>query len=245
MRRMGLLTAGIASATSGLVMIAACEDSGTSGAEGVDSSSPRFDSSVVPTDSSVPPKDSSLPLVDSAIPTCNLLDAGLDASSFDAAALVCPAGQWRDFAASTCKSCPSTQVTCSALVRDAVDGGAQASPRWNHDFGMGKQTITTILAGGTAQIVYATATAVVGTCFTANSNGANTIDIPVTIDGNALISTFPSAPVDGGAGTQTPCGTLTYTLVDSCCNSRVVNVRLVTNQESQSEVLDRSCPDGG
>jgi hypothetical protein len=246
MRRMGVLAAGIASATTGIVMIAACEDSGSSsGGATVDSSSPSFDSSVVPTDSSRPPVDSSVP-IDAALAACNLLDAGVDASGFDASALVCPAGQWRDFAASTCKACPSAQTTCATITRGELDAGEAGSPDWILNFSAAQQKITTTVAPGTAQIVYATATADVGTCFSANGTPSNTVDVPVSINGNELVSTFPSQPVDGSFSTLTPCGTLTYTLVDACCNQNVVKVRLVVNQESTNTILARSCDlDGG
>jgi hypothetical protein len=242
---MGVLAAGIASAATGIVMIAACEDSGSSSSGGtVDSSSTGFDSSVVPTDSSQPPVDSSVP-VDAAL-SCNLLDSGLDASGFDASALVCPIGQWRDFAATSCKACPSAKTTCTTITRGALDAGEAGSPDWFVNYSSQEQKITTTVAAGTAQIVYATATASVGSCFSANGTGSNTVDIPVAINGNELVSTFPSQPVDGSTSTLTPCGTVTYTLVDACCNQSVVSVRLVVNQESSNPILSRSCDlDGG
>ena len=245
MRRMGLLAAGVASATTGIVMMAACGDTGSRGGGGaVDSSSPSFDSSLPRTDSSTPPVDSSVP-IDAAL-ACNLLDAGVDASGFDASALVCPVGQWRDFAATTCKACPSAQTTCATITRGALDAGEAGSPDWFLNFSAQQQRITTTVAPGTAQIVYATATAAIGSCFSANGVASSTVDVPVSINGNELVSTFPSMPVDGSAATITPCGTLTYTLVDACCNQNVVSVRLVVDQESSSTIVARTCDlDGG
>ncbi len=244
MRRISLLAAGIASAATGIVMIAACEDSGSSGGGTVDSASPSFDSSMLPTDSSTPRVDASVPL-DAAL-ACNLLDAGVDASGFDAAALVCPIGQWRDFAATTCKACPSAQTTCATITRGLLDAGEAGSPDWSINYAALQQKIITTVAPGTAQIVYATATAAVGSCFSADGTASNTVDVPVSINGNELVSTFPSQPVDGAAATLTPCGTLTYTLVDACCNQSVVSVRLVVDQESLSTIVARSCDlDGG
>lgn len=245
MRRVEWMAVGMAGAT-GLAVMAACGDDPTpSGGESPDASASSIDGSAAGPDAAVsdaaqPTSDGSSP-VDAAPAYCSVLDAGFDASAIDASALVCPAGQWRDLAASTCKACPSAKLTCQDLLRGAVDAGALGSPRWSKPVGQ-PQRIETTLADGRAQIVSATATLVVGSCFQASETGTNTVGIPVSVEGNTLVSTFPAQPVPGNLATLTPCGTLTYTLVDACCGSHVVSMRLVTDQESTGTILARSCP---
>jgi hypothetical protein len=109
------------------------------------------------------------------------------------------------------------------------------SPAWDN----GAKAATTTLAAGTAQIVYATASAEVASCFGNSPSGVETrTDLPVSISGNALTTTVP---LQGG---QQPCGKITYTLLDACCRSTVVSVSLFVDSEGGS-VLSRECPDGG
>lgn len=241
MRRIEIVA--LAAAASGTVaIVAACsgadDDRGGSDAGSVDAVS---DTAV---DAAVEPGDAR---ADTEAPKCNVLDAGFDGSA-DAASVVCPPGEWRDFAASTCKTCPATSVKCTSILRGELDAAADASsPTWSADFDAGTQTIRTTLADGVAQVVYASATVEFGQCFSATSVGGNTIPVPVSVEGNALVTTVPRAPLGdaGGGGSYTPCGKIAYTLVDACCTTHTVNVTLVVDQETMSTILARECPDGG
>ncbi len=252
MRKLGTLA--FAGATTGIALFAACgtadnssssssgNASGSSGSSGSNGSSGNASSSSGSTSSSSGGMNDAA-IMDATL-VCNVLDAGFDASSIDAAALVCAPGQWRDFAASTCRTCPASPVTCSTLLRGALDAGTNGSPFWQKNAGT-TQTITTTVADGAAQVVYATATVQVGSCYTgATPMVVATVNAPVSIQGNTLTSTFSVTPTDSGSQ-YTPCGTITYTLIDACCQTQTVRVNLVTDQETTNQIISRACPDGG
>jgi hypothetical protein len=143
---------------------------------------------------------------------------------------LCPPHEWRDFGppdagdAATCKACPTAPITCETALLRIIDGGlAFSMPQY--DGGSNKMTLA--LPPGQLEVISVTnATAVMSSsCYggpTASVTGPQTI--PVSVEGDQLV--FDFAGTDAGSGNGVgPCGTISFTVNDSCCTTSNVVVK--------------------
>jgi hypothetical protein len=196
--------------------------------------------------------DTGIPPFDAA------LDAPLDAALWCGSGAVdggaksrCSTYQWDDFAATdagadadlgtaNCKACPGRALTCADLVR-RVDGGSSqvVSPTYDHYV---TKTLSVDVTAHAGEIVGGAVTVTHATCYGSPYSDASVFTVPVQVHGNNIRAPLAANLADGGTY-DSPCGVITYQLVDSCCTPSTV--KFETYFDPEFGLYKTSCPDGG
>lgn len=232
--------------SAGVAVWACADDESTSSPTAPDGGSittPTNDSGGGGTDTGLPP-------IDAAI------DAPLwcGSGSVDGGATSrCTKYQWDDFAASdagadadlgtaNCKACPGRVLTCADLVHkyDAGNGFMQVtSPSYDH---YQTKTLTVDVTEHAGEIVGGAVTVTHAVCFGAPQDASAKFTVPVQVHGNNVRASLANNLADGGSY-DSPCGEITYQLVDSCCTPSTV--KFETYFDPEYGLFKTTCPDGG
>lgn len=185
------------------------------------------------------------------------LDAPLDAGGWcgkidGGAQSRCTPYQWDDFAATdagadadlgaaNCKACPGRALTCADLVRRIDGGGSQVvSPTYDH---FATKTLSVDVTAHAGEIVGGAVTVTHATCYGAPQNDASVFTVPVQVHGNNIRAPLAGNLSDAGGSYDSPCGVITYQLVDTCCTPSTV--KFETYFDPEFGLFKTSCPDGG
>lgn len=190
-------------------------------------------------DTGVPPGDAA---VDAAL-WCGAIDGGSPSR--------CSKYQWDDFAPSdagidadlgtaNCKACPGRPLKCADLVMRVDGGGSQVvSPRYDH---FQTKTLSVDVTPHAGEIVGGAVTVTHTQCYGAPQLDASAVTVQARVRGNTIEA--PLADKLGDAGSyDSPCGEITYQLVDSCCTPSTV--KFETFYDPEYGLFKTSCPDGG
>jgi hypothetical protein len=215
-------------------MVGCGADAGNTEATPEDSSTTTTDSTSSGTDSTIDDSTTdSGSAMDSSSETATTCapDGGADAGA------LCPAGQWRDFAGMTCKSCPAATLVCPSSF-DPTNTKFDATT--------GKLTVAlapgkTQLLSGKIKVAYTNMDDCYGSSGPSTSATILSGEIPIVPSGDTFTADFKT--LDANAK---PCGVQTLTVTDACCTERTVKV--IVSRDIEGGTTYVACPtmsDGG
>jgi hypothetical protein len=210
-------------------MVGCGADDGNTEAAPQDSSTTITDSASSGTDTSSDDTGTAMDSSSDTATTC-APDGGADAG------VVCPPGQWRDFAGMTCKSCPGAALVCPTSFDPTNIAFDSTTGKLTVALAPGK----TQLLSGKVNVTYTN-----GDCYGASGPPSTgtvmNADVPIVPSGDSFTLDFKT--LDANAK---PCGVQTLTVSDACCTEQTVKVVVSRDIEGGSTYV--ACPtmtDGG